>query len=93
MVRVLVSTDRFRRAYHKLAEPQQRLVDEALRQLAQVLKSNHTPVGLGLKKLGPGVFEVRAGLALRIVYVQEGSKVALALLGNHDDVRRFLRRQ
>ena len=50
-------------------------------------------MGLGLKKLGPGVFEARAGLGLRIVYVEEGNRMMLALLGNHDEVRRFLRQQ
>ena len=45
-----------------------------------------------LKKLGHGVYEFRAGLALRGVYVQEGSVLALALLGSHNEVRRFLRR-
>ena len=90
---VLVYTARFGRAYRRLQEPDQRLVDHALAGLAAYIETGHGAMGLGVKKLGPGVFELRAGLGLRIVYVEEGSRVMLALLGNHDEVRRFLRRQ
>ncbi len=93
MSRVLVSTARFRHAYHRLQGPDRRLVDHALAGLAEYLEAGHAAVGLGIKKLGPDMFELRAGLGLRIVYVEEGSRVMLALLGNHDEVRRFLRRQ
>lgn len=93
MARVLVYTARFRRAYHRLQESEQHLVDHALTGLAAYLETGCAPVGLGLKKLGSGVFEARAGLGLRIVYVEEGDRLILALLGHHDEVRRFLRRQ
>ncbi len=93
MSRVLVDTAWFRRAYYRLQEPDQHLVDRALTGLAEYLETGRAAMGLGLKKLGPGVFEARAGLGLRIVYVEEGNRVMLALLGNHDEVRRFLRRQ
>ena len=91
MSRVLVDTARFRRAYHRLQESEQHLVDHALTGLAEYLDTGRAAIGLGLKKLGPGVFEARAGLGLRIVYVEEGNRMMLALLGHHDEVRRFLR--
>ena len=93
MSRTLISTARFRRAYHRLHLSDQGLVDHALVQLIAYLETRQASVGLGVKKLAPGVFEVRAGLALRMVYVEEESHVVLALLGHHDDVHRFLRRQ
>ncbi len=93
MGRLLVSTARFRRAYSRLQTAEQALVDHTLQQLGAYFETGHAPVGLGMKKLGVGIFEVRAGLALRIVYVQEGQTVVLALLGDHDEVRRFLKRQ
>ena len=93
MARTVVTTAAFRRAYHRQHAAEQALVDHALRQLAVSLETRHAPAGLGLKKLGPGVFEIRAGLALRIVYVEEGPQLVLALLGTHEDVRRFLKRQ
>lgn len=93
MRRVLVSTSRFRRAYERSSPLLHELVDKALRELGEYLQTRRAPVGLGLKKLGAGVYEARAGLELRIVFVEEGSKVVLALLGSHQEVRRFLRRQ
>mgnify|MGYP001607347341 FL=1 len=89
----MVYTARFRRAYHRLQGPDQHLVDHALAGLAEYLETGRAAMGLGLKNLGPGGFEARAGLGLRIVYVEDGNRVMLALLGNHDEVRRFLRRQ
>ena len=65
---------------------------KALRLLQQYLELGRAPAGLGLKKLGPGVYEFRAGLALRGIYVEEGHVLALALLGSHDEVHRFLKR-
>ena len=91
MARHLVVKARFQRAYDRLSPPEQDLVKKALRLLQHYLETGHAPGGLGLKKLGPGVYEFRAGLALRGVYVEEGSVLALALLGSHDEVRRFLK--
>ena len=70
---------------------EQDLVKKSLRLLQHYLESGQAPLGLGLKKLGPGIYEFRIGLALRGVYIEEGPVLALALLGSHDDVRRFLK--
>ena len=93
MARAVVLTARFRRAYHRLHAADQEIADHALRQLAVHLKTRRASVGLGAKKLGPGLYEARAGLALRLVYVEEGPQIVVALLGTHDDVRRFLKQQ
>lgn len=92
MARQLVLKASFQRAYGRLALAERARVKKALLMLQQYLDTGEAPVGLGLKKLGAGVYEFRAGLALRGVYVEEGSLLALALLGSHDEVRRFLKR-
>ena len=81
----------FQRAYSRLTESEHDLVKKSLRILQRYFKTGQAPIGLGLKKLGSGVYEFRAGFALRGVYVEEGQTVVLALLGTHDEVRRFLR--
>ncbi|MBI4596792.1 MAG: hypothetical protein HY737_00130 [Candidatus Omnitrophica bacterium] len=91
MSRQLVVKASFQRAYDRLSEHEQDLVKKSLRLLQHYLKTGQAPVGLGVKKLGSGVYEFRAGLALRGVCVEEGATLALALLGSHDDVRRFLK--
>ncbi len=92
MARQLIVKAGFHRAYDKLSSGERELVKKALRFLEEYLRTGQAPAGLGLKKLGPGVYEFRAGLALRGVYVEEGLALALALLGSHEAVRRFLKR-
>lgn len=92
MARQLVLKASFQRAYDRLEAADRERVKKALTLLRHYLDTGEAPVGLGLKKLGSGVYEFRAGLALRGVYVEEGSLLALALLGSHDEVRRFLKR-
>ena len=92
MTRQFILKASFQRAYDHLFEAERELVKKSLRLLQHYLATGQAPVGLGLKKLGPGVYEFRAGLALRGVYVEEGTVLVLTLLGSHDDVRRFLKR-
>ena len=92
MARSFILKASFQRAYDRLPPDERSRVKKALRLLQHYLESGEAPVGLGLKKLGPGVYEFRAGLALRGVHVEEGDVLALALLGSHDEVRRFLKR-
>lgn len=82
----------FQRAYDQLSRDQQALVKKSLRLFQHYLHTGDAPSGLGLKKLGDGVYEFRIGLALRAVSIEEGPLFALVLLGSHDQVRRFLKR-
>ena len=92
MARQLVIKASFQRAYDRLPMDERARVKKVLALLQRYLSTGEAPLGLGLKKLGPGVYEFRAGLALRGVYVEEESLLVLVLLGSHDEVRRFLRR-
>ena len=93
MPRQIVAKAAFQRAYHHLREADQQLLDSALQQFQHYLKTGEAPVGLGLKRIGGRTYEFRVSLALRVVYVLEGACVVLSLLGSHDEVRRFLKRQ
>ena len=93
MPRQIVVKAGFQRAYRRLSEQDRNLVDEALKRFDTYLQTQQAPPGLGIKHLGSRTYEFRAGLALRIVYVAEGAKIVLSLLGSHDEVRLFLKRQ
>ena len=93
MPRQVVTQARFLRAYHRLSDADQGLVGSVLKHFQDYLHTGHAPVGLGIKRVGGRTYELRVSLGLRIVYVIEGSEVGLSLLGNHDEVRRFLRQQ
>lgn len=81
----------FDRSYRKLDPYAQRAVDAALEGLFRLYERGEKPEGLGLKKLKSSCWEIRAGLHLRILIALEGDETRFILVGNHDDVRRFLR--
>ncbi len=89
----IVLKPRFEAAYHKLARHDQSLVDKAIEQFEGFLLSGHAPLGLGLKHLESNTYEFRAGLFLRALYIAAKKEVFFCFLGNHDEVRRFLKNQ
>ena len=93
MPRQVIVKAGFERAYRRLSDAERPVVDAALQHFQRYLETRQASVGLGLKHLGGRTYELRAGLALRIVYVLTETEVVLALLGTHDEVRRFLKRQ
>jgi len=84
-------TARFKRAFRTLEAPRQIRVEHAMRQLEVLFESGHLPPGLGLKQLRPGLWEVRAGLSDRVVFSRTGDLAEFLLVGNHDELRRFLK--
>lgn len=84
-------TARFRRAFRALPRQQQERVESAMRQLEAMFETGQLPHGLGLKPLQQGCWEIRAGLAERLIFRRTGGLVELLLVGNHDEIRRFLK--
>ena len=91
MAREIVTKAAFERAYQKLSESHRELVDDSLRRFEIYLRTREASGGLGIKHLGSRTYEFRVGLSLRIVYVLEENRIILALLGTHDEVRRYLK--
>jgi mRNA-degrading endonuclease RelE of RelBE toxin-antitoxin system len=69
----------------------QQLAD-AVKELPQALGQPHRHAGLGVRKIHRrGVYEFRLGQDGRVVFtLPEKDAIMLHLLGNHDDVQRFL---
>lgn len=70
----------------------QGLVLETDQQIKEYIGGHNPPFGLRIKKIGPKTFEARATDKISIVWVKEGDSAYFALLGNHDEVRRFIRK-
>lgn len=84
-------TERFRDEARQLAdEPLDRL-DAALRELRTVFGQPHRHAGLGIRRLKRNYFEFRVGRDLRVVFTLEGSTAILRTVGNHDQVRAYLK--
>jgi hypothetical protein len=62
--------------------------------IALTLGKPHEHAGVGLRKLSGAYFEGRAGLRLRLIFeVLKGGALYFHLLGDHEEVRRFLKRK
>jgi len=47
--------------------------------------------GLGIRRLKRDYFEFRVDRDTRILFKLEGSTAAILLMGNHDDIRRYIK--
>lgn len=85
----------FQKSYEKLTPEKQHLVLKALEAIRHYLSTGEAAFGLRIKKLYDSglakTFEARVSLDTRIVWVQSHDKVAFSLLGNHEEVRRFIK--
>lgn len=87
---------RFEKAFRKLSAPDQRRVTETVEQVDRFFTTREAPEGLGLKKLFSreslgAVCEARVTLALRVLFSVHQETLTFLMVGNHDEVRRFIR--
>ena len=55
------------------------------------LTAGQLPAGLGFKKINGDKYAWRVDLRLRVVMKAEGDTLVCHLIGNHEDVKRYLR--
>jgi len=87
---------RFEKAFRKLSARNQRWVTEAIEQVDQFFTTRQAPEGLGLKKLFSAeslgvICEARATLALRVLFSVQQEIITFLMIGDHDEVQRFIR--
>jgi hypothetical protein len=74
---------------------EQVLIVEADRQIRAYYATRQAPFGLRIKLLyatgRSKVFEARVSQPIRIVWVEHPDLVSFALVGSHEEVRRYLR--
>lgn len=96
MPRKVLLAETFQKKIHELPEGKQFLATKALEALSEYFQSTKAPYGLRIKMLRQHgdrkLFEARLSLDLRIVWVQTKEEIVVALLGNHDEVRRFIKK-
>ena len=66
-------------------------IGRALQLLERDFGHPHRHQGLGIRKLSPSFFEIRVGLDIRLVFQNQADCLLFLMVGNHDEVRRFLR--
>ncbi len=82
----------FDRTWKGLTDIRREKAREALSELVHFLEGAPKPEGLGLKKLRNPFWEIRIDLKDRILFTMEKGKISFVLIGNHDEIRRALKR-
>lgn len=88
----IVELPGFQRGFVRLPAPLQEKAWYQLSAFLEHIGSPNKPKSLRLKKLSHGNFEISINRDLRILFRLEGDAIVLTLLGDHEDVRRYLRR-
>lgn len=90
-MKVLLSA-RFQHDVRDLDREQRLALFDVILSLPRAMGEPHRHAGLGIRKLHrSGIFEARVGLGLRLVFALQPELLALARVGSHEEVRRFLR--
>ena len=82
---------RFDRSLNRLDPTRTARVKDTVDRLVAAFETGQVVGGLGLKQLRPGLWELRAGLADRVLFVRSDDLVEFLVVGNHDEIRRVLR--
>lgn len=80
----------FDRAFKKLSTIDQSKVLAAAQQLPEAFGRPHVHAALGIRRIGT-FYEFRVGLHWRVLFQVKEGNAFLATVGNHDDIRRFIR--
>jgi len=81
------TTKRFRSA----VKGREAEVARALAQIQAGFGHPHRHAGLGIRKLAPKLFECRAGLNLRLMFLARRGVLAFDFAGDHAEVQNYLR--
>ena len=87
---MIYTRPRYDRAWRKLTPSQQVSVNAAVARLEAAFGRPHEHSGLGLRAFGR-YYEFRAGLGLRVLALNESGGLFLCFVGNHDQVRAFIK--
>ena len=83
----------FLRCLQQLTPAQAKRLEVAIQRFMDAVEARQVPAGLGLKPLQYGYWEFRIGLSDRVVFHRTADLIEFVLVGTHDDIKRFLRRQ
>ncbi len=82
----------FERSVKKLTRQDKDNLAERLEVFSSFLLTGELPTGFGFKKINHDKYEFRVDIRLRVIVKVEGEDYYLVLAGNHDDIKRYLRR-
>ena len=81
----------FTRSLKRFDSLQQLEIKRRIDLFIRATAARQLPIGFGLTKLRPGVWEIRSGLAQRILFWRTTQDIRFTFVGDHDEVARFLK--
>ncbi|MCI0745582.1 MAG: hypothetical protein L0Y58_09275 [Verrucomicrobia subdivision 3 bacterium] len=79
------------RKIRALPQAQRRQIGQRIAEAQQYIGQPHVHKGLGLRKLRDDWFEIRVGLKLRLIFENTPEALVFEFVGDHDEVKRFLK--
>lgn len=79
------------RTFKKLTSSQQENAIKAIDALIEFIKIGKKPQGLGLKKVRKAYWEIRLSVKNRIIFEFKSDTINFAFVGDHNEVRKFLK--
>lgn len=83
---------RFLTGLKKLSDAEVGRVEAALLVIPDCFGRPHVHSGISIRRLRKNVFECRAGLKLRLLFREKAGALEFFLVGDHDEVKAWLRR-
>jgi len=90
-LKYLAASRQFQKQLKKLPPQDQRKTIDVLKNFLSALGTGNIPAGLGFKKINGDKYEIRVDIRKRIVLKAEGDTLFCHLIGDHEEVRRYLR--
>ena len=81
----------FDKSLNNLSQQEQSKAIQAIKKLLDYFSSGPKPIGLGLRKLRGSYWEIRASLDKRVLFLLKNDVLSFVIVGNHDDIRRYIR--
>jgi mRNA-degrading endonuclease RelE of RelBE toxin-antitoxin system len=81
----------FKRLIKKLDFQKNEEIKRAISELIAFFESGVRSEGLGLKRLHGNYWEIRASIRDRILFSFDDDEISFLIVGNHDEVKHFLR--
>jgi len=85
------ATKAFRRQLKKQDVDARQRVFDAMNLAAATFGQPHLHSGRGIRELGRGTYECRAGIDLRLLFKREADTLLFEFAGTHDEVRAWLK--
>ncbi|OGX05783.1 MAG: hypothetical protein A3G87_10225 [Omnitrophica bacterium RIFCSPLOWO2_12_FULL_50_11] len=87
----LAASKHFQKQLKKLPRKDQEKALHVLKEFLESLKAGTIAQGFGFKKLNGDKYEIRVDIRKRIVMKTDGGTLVCHVIGDHDEVKRYLR--